>query len=95
MGYRLDLDEYSTHALRQELLRRRALRLAGKCDYCERLPDTPPCKFPERHVRQSPQWEPLLMRFMRFLRDVNAKPGVLGPHELMKLVTDFRARRST
>lgn len=51
MSYRLDLDEQPEERLLAELVRRRALRKKGLCDYCERAPDTKPCKFPGRHHR--------------------------------------------
>jgi len=49
MGYSRDLDEYAEHRLLGEILRRAKLRKQGLCDYCERTPDTKPCKFPGRH----------------------------------------------
>lgn len=52
MSYPLDLDEIEEEKLREELTRRTELRLAGKCDYCGRLPTEPSCKFPERHHRK-------------------------------------------
>jgi hypothetical protein len=51
MSYRLDLDEQPEERLEAELARRRNLRAKGLCDYCERTPDTNPCKFPGRHRR--------------------------------------------
>jgi hypothetical protein len=51
MSYRLDLDEQDERKLVGEIERRKALRAKGLCDYCERTPDTKPCKFPGRHRR--------------------------------------------
>jgi len=52
MGYPMDLDEYDEARLVGELERRRALRVQGLCDYCERATELPPCKFPGRHKGQ-------------------------------------------
>jgi hypothetical protein len=52
-GWR-DLDEYTEGQLQNELARRRALRNSGLCDYCQRAPETEPCKFPERHASVHP-----------------------------------------
>jgi len=49
MSYPMDLDEYDEKRLEGELKRRRRLRAAGLCDYCERPGDTPTCKERERH----------------------------------------------
>ena len=49
MSYLLGLDEYDEERLIAELEHRRKLREDGKCDYCGRSPETPTCKFPERH----------------------------------------------
>jgi len=49
MSYPLDLDEISEENLRGELKRREQHWQAGLCDYCGRKPETPPCKFPDRH----------------------------------------------
>lgn len=49
MSYPIDLDEYTEEQLVTELRRRLAARKAGKCDYCNRPPTEPTCKFPERH----------------------------------------------
>lgn len=92
MSYSLDLDEYSEKRLREELRHRRKLRRAGKCDYCGRDPSTPPCKFPERH-KAKPEKEPLLLRFMKFLRDGNRKPGVMGEGEMESVIKTFRETR--
>jgi hypothetical protein len=92
VSYRLDLDEISTQRLREELKHRRKLRLAGKCDYCGRDPSTPSCKFPERHKAVKAK-EPLLLRFMKFLRDGNRKPGVMGEHEMESVIKTFRETR--
>src|SRR5580692_1249181 len=92
MSYPLNLDEYPTKRLREELAARRHLRRKGLCDYCVRDPSTPPCKFPERHKRHKAvqEREPLLLRFMKFLRDNNRKPGVLSEDELRRVIADFR-----
>ena len=91
MSYPLDIDEYTSAQLRGELRNRRKLRREGKCDYCGRDPSLPPCKFPERH--QEPKIrEPLLFRFMRFLRDTNQKPGVLTMAEMETVINEFRGR---
>lgn len=44
-----DLDDVTDAQLEAELKRRKALRDRGLCDYCKRLPTTPPCKHRERH----------------------------------------------
>jgi len=49
MSYPKDLDEYNAAELEQELRQRAQKRSQGKCDYCNRPRDTPPCKFPHRH----------------------------------------------
>lgn len=49
MGYPKDLDEYNEDELARELQRRDRVRARGHCDYCDRLPSAPPCKFPWRH----------------------------------------------
>lgn len=49
MSYPMGLDEYSEERLLQELLERAKSREQGLCDYCNREPSTPSCKFPERH----------------------------------------------
>lgn len=89
MSFRLDLDEMPARQLLDELASRRKMRRNGLCDYCGRAPDTPSCKFPERHKNQKVK-EPLLMRFMRYLRDNNRKPGVLSEHELRDIIVEFR-----
>lgn len=53
MGYARDLDEYSEIELRTELTRRETARILGICDYCERKPTEPACRFPERHSVRS------------------------------------------
>jgi hypothetical protein len=50
VSYPLDLDEYDEERLLAELRLREERRLAGRCDYCNRPPTTPACKFPERHA---------------------------------------------
>lgn len=49
MSYHYDMDTISEAELREEIKRRLWLRSQGKCDYCERTPDTGACRFPERH----------------------------------------------
>lgn len=44
------LEEFSTKELLDELKRRRDLRAAGLCDYCERPIDGPMCRFSTRHI---------------------------------------------
>jgi hypothetical protein len=88
VSYRLDLDEISTKRLREELKHRHKLRREGKCDYCGRDPSTPSCKFPERHILKKTK-EPLLLRFLKFLRDGDRKVGVLSEHELTAIIKDF------
>jgi len=88
MSYRLDLDEYPSVILRQELRARRRTRNKGLCDYCARPPYTPPCKFPERH--KAPKYkERLLVRFLKYMRDANAKVGVMSEKELEGLIKNF------
>jgi hypothetical protein len=45
------LDEVTEAELLGELAKRKRLREAGKCDYCERPYKMSPCKFPGRHQR--------------------------------------------
>jgi len=49
VSYQKDLDEYTEEQLNNELTRRKKLRQRGRCDYCERVPATPPCRFSYRH----------------------------------------------
>ena len=50
MGYlTLTLDEIGEKFLRGELKLRAGRRAKGLCDYCNRKPSTPCCKFPYRH----------------------------------------------
>jgi len=49
VSYRIDLDEIPEKKLQEEIFRRSKMRSMGVCDYCERVPDAKPCKFPERH----------------------------------------------
>ena len=56
MSYPTSLDEYAEQFLRGELALREARRAAGLCDYCNRAPDTKPCRFPDRH-RSAPARE--------------------------------------
>ena len=89
MGYRLDLDEMPEALLRQELRTRRTARHNGLCDYCGRTLDTVSCKFPERHKRFRAK-DPLLLRFMKYLRQWNVKPGVMPEHEMNTVISKFR-----
>lgn len=50
MSYLKDLDEYTTAELEAELASREVCRNRGVCDYCRRSPNTPPCRFPDRHA---------------------------------------------
>lgn len=50
VSYMLSLDEYDEKHLREELRLRENRRLLGLCDYCERAPEEPPCRFPKRHA---------------------------------------------
>ena len=54
MSYRLDLDEMDEVMLKNEISRRQKLREEMLCDYCERAPSTPSCKFPKRHAAPVP-----------------------------------------
>ena len=54
MSYPKGLDEYTEDELQAELDRRANLQSCGVCDYCGRAPDTPACKFPERHNAGAP-----------------------------------------
>ena len=49
MSYPLSLDEYPEEQLRAELALRKERRARGRCDYCDRMPSEPSCKFPGRH----------------------------------------------
>lgn len=49
MGLPRSLDEYTEQELKKELTARKRFQKQGVCDYCERDPSTPACKFPERH----------------------------------------------
>ena len=53
MHYTPVLDSISEEHLVAEIERRKRLRANGLCDYCERSPDTTPCRYPERHKRRS------------------------------------------
>lgn len=46
----MSLDEMSEDRLQRELDRRKELRAKGLCDYCERPPQSTPCRFPQRHI---------------------------------------------
>jgi hypothetical protein len=50
MSYQLDLDEYTTARLREELENSSMALSVGRCDYCGRLGNTNACRFPERHA---------------------------------------------
>lgn len=49
MSYPRDLNEIPTAELEQELARRKDFQMQGLCDYCNRTPDTTPCRFHNRH----------------------------------------------
>jgi hypothetical protein len=49
MSYPLQLDEVNERVLIRELERRAIERQNGRCDYCGRRPDEPPCKLQDRH----------------------------------------------
>ena len=49
MSYPMDLDEYTEAQLTAEIRKRKELRAAGLCDYCERPPTATPCKMTSRH----------------------------------------------
>jgi hypothetical protein len=49
MSYPLDLDEMGEERIKMELAQRERRRAAGRCDYCDREPSSPICKFPRRH----------------------------------------------
>lgn len=50
MSYPKDIDEYTDFELQIEMETRKNRRAAGLCDYCNRPPETPACKFPARHA---------------------------------------------
>lgn len=90
MGFPRDLDEYPTKTLLAELKKRRKARREGRCDYCDRPVSASACKFPERHVLMKEVKEPLLLRFLHFLRRANLQPFALGKHELETIIKEFR-----
>lgn len=47
----MDLEMTDDTYLENELIRRRAERRAGKCDFCGRAATSPSCKLKERHKR--------------------------------------------
>lgn len=55
MSYPKDLEDYSDDQLSDELARRNRCRVELRCDYCERLQSSPPCRHADRH-RQPPSW---------------------------------------
>ncbi len=89
MGYLGGLDEHSEKDLRAELRLRRGLRRKGLCDYCARVITTSPCKFPDRHAGKKER-EPVLMRFLQFLRFRNKERFVLPSSNLQRVIDDFR-----
>lgn len=57
------IDEIPSHMLLEEMKRREALAMIGKCDYCERDVDTPPCKFSTRHAARRSLLQPPTLHF--------------------------------
>ncbi len=53
MSFPRELEEIPEDELRTEIERRRAARMGNLCDYCGREPNTPVCKFPGRHRRDT------------------------------------------
>ena len=49
MSYPRTLDEYTSEELVGEIMLRQSRRASQRCDYCNRLPETDACKYPERH----------------------------------------------
>lgn len=49
MSKPLTLREHATSTLWDEILRRKAMRDSGRCDYCGGTAADPVCEFPERH----------------------------------------------
>ena len=47
--YSISIDEMNERDLQDELTRRQMARANKRCDYCGGKPDTPVCKFPQRH----------------------------------------------
>lgn len=56
MSYPRGLDEYGLSELLRELKRRAKLASHDRCDYCERSTETPPCRFPARHLTSAAAW---------------------------------------
>lgn len=71
MSYPLDLDEMGEDRIKIELAQRERRRAAGRCDYCDRPPSSPACKFPRRHTDKR-------IRTPEQLRLDAAKPPELG-----------------
>jgi hypothetical protein len=98
MSYSRDLDEYATDELLVELVRRADLRKRGLCDYCERKPEEPPCRFHDRHrgsaarpttkraVRRTPeQWAELLVDNVSAATQLDVDKGELQNVEEWRL----------
>ena len=54
MSYTRTLDEIETASLVAELAHRLHHQDEDRCDYCYRVRDTSPCKYPERHYGRQP-----------------------------------------
>lgn len=50
MSYPRSLDEIPRLELSREIRRREQCNQVGACDYCERRPESTPCRFPKRHA---------------------------------------------
>ena len=51
METQIDLREIDEVLLNREVTRRVIMHVNGRCDYCERDGQSPPCKHKERHAR--------------------------------------------
>jgi len=54
VSYPAGIDEIAESDLLMELAKRAWARARGRCDYCQRLPEEEPCRFPERHRQVLP-----------------------------------------
>jgi hypothetical protein len=72
----LTLDQYTEVELQHELERRLNARNHGLCDYCNRPPDTPPCKFPERHQLEDIQRSDLTVDYQGHVLFI--RPDLIG-----------------